>query len=252
MPRPEFRNKKHQYFLDDDLFPSVTQIIKATVPKDLTWWGMTIGVDGIMALFDKGYGYRVREAESVQEVVDLLTEHKLTVNHRMQEGGDRGKALHTVLEKWGEEGIVPDLGDFNKQEQPYVQALCKWIIDTEPDLHEYETLTGSLEYHYAGQWDAKCTLTKGEYKNAYVLLDLKTTKRVYADQHFPQVEAYEQAEVECGEKPTDFRAILQVGSDADYSFARSTDTFEDFRVLLDHHKSITDRKVRLKNVEERV
>ena len=68
------------------------------------------------------------------------------------------------------------------------------------------------------------TVPAGSY-----LLDLKTSKRVY-ETHFLQLEAYEQASVECGYGPTDHRGVIHVTEDGRYEFVLNTDwTFEDFK-----------------------
>lgn len=249
MSRPnfDFQKGKHKYFLDGEEYPSVTTIIKATVPKDLAWWGMTVGVEGVMVLFEKGHGFRVREAQDPSEVTALLTEHKLTVNHQMRSGADRGLAVHKAMEAWGREQKVLDLEEFKPPERPYAQALTKFLVDFEPEIHEQEVITGSIEYQYAGTFDLKCTFRRGSFSGKHGLVDLKTGKRVYHDQHFPQLEAYEQAEIESEEVPSDICAILQLNAEGDYTFAPSTDTFKDFKVLLDHWRSCQKRKIRLKS-----
>ncbi len=69
---------------------------------------------------------------------------------------------------------------------------------------------------------------------------------MYPESHFPQIEAYDYAEVENGEPKSDLRMILDAKPTGKYRLIKSTDTFEDFRVLLDHYRSIENRKARKK------
>jgi hypothetical protein len=246
MPRPEFefQSGKHKYYLDGIEYPSVTTIIRNTVPKDLSWWGMTVGVNGLLTLiYERGYSLY---GLSTEECVAALTTEKLTTNHMMQRGGTRGSAIHRALEKWATEQKVLELEEYTEEEHPYMVGLARFLVENDPEIYESEVITGSREYKYAGTFDLKCRCRKGTYKGKGALLDLKTGKRVYSDQYFPQLEAYEYAERESGEDPADIRCILQLCVDGTYEIVESTDTFDDFRVLLQHYQSIQDRKQRVK------
>lgn len=245
MPRPAFEleENKHIYSLDGEIYPSVTQIISATVPKQLAWWGMQVACDGIALLMDRGeYLPPVGP-----ELVTLLTEKKLTTNHQMHTGASRGKEVHNALANYAITGNF-NLGDFSIQARKYAVGLLKWLIENDPEIIESEVVTGSIEHRYAGTFDMKVRLRRGKNQGAYVLFDLKTGKRVYPDQHFPQLEAYEQAELESGEEPTDYRAVLHLTDNGEPTVAKSCDSFSDFEVLLNHYHSIEKRKVRMKEL----
>jgi len=221
--------------------PSVTNIIKATVPKELAWWGMTVGCDGVATLLQSGeIGPHRLTTWTGKELTAKLTENKLTVNHTLTKAGARGSAIHDMLDNYGKTGNLPD--DVDEAYAGYAAALVKWLMANRPEFKQQETMTASLEYEYAGTFDAKCVFHDGKYKGKYALVDLKTSKQIYKDQYFPQIEAYEQAEVELGESPTDLRLVVQLGSDGKVKMGASTDTFQDFKVLLDHYHSIQRRK----------
>ena len=246
--RPEFffDKESHTYTLDGEVYPSVTTIISATVPKNLAWWGMTTGIEGVCRLIELGYRFSV-PPDRPEHIVKLLSEGGLTVNHQMKTAGVRGSAIHKALEKWGSEQEVPHLEDYPETTRPYIMGLANWLVENEPEIREAEVRTGSVNFKYAGTFDLKVHFRKGKYKGRVVLIDLKTTKRVYPDQHFPQLEAYEQAEVESGEKPTDLRAVLHLGFEGKFGLAPSCDTFEDFAVLLKHYQSAEARKQKLRD-----
>lgn len=247
--RPPFilDEETHIYTLDGEVFPSVTTIIKATVPKELAWWGMTVGVDGMCELMKLGFRYSF-PPDRPEAIVKKLGEYGLTVNQVMKKAGSRGSAIHRALEKWAEKQEVPQLDAYTEEVRPYIMGLANWLVENEPEIIDSEIITGSIEYHYAGKFDFKAIFRKGRYKSRLGLIDLKTTKRVYPDQHFPQLEAYENAELESGRDATDLRGILHLGSDGKSGLAVSCDSFEDFHILLQHYRSTEDRKQKLRDL----
>lgn len=242
--RPKItRNSDWLYEVEgvDEPLPSVTTIIGKTVPKELAWWGMMVGCDGCASLLREGY---LSDADPVTgpELVAMLTEHKMTVNHTLRNAGERGMAIHKMLEDYGDTGHIPDISVVEPAYQGYARGLVKWLADNRPEFLKQETMTASLVHGYAGTYDARAIMHDGKHKGQLALIDLKTSKQVYKDQHFPQVEAYEQAEVELGESPTDVRLVVQLGSEGKVRMAQSTYDFSDFEVLLNHYKAIQHRK----------
>lgn len=243
-------DEKHVYTVNGEVYPSVTQIISATVPKDLTWWGMRIGVAGVCILYDRGKLNRKIHITDVDDVVQQLTNEKITVNHIYQHRGRSGITIHKAMEDWGREGKVPDPSAFPQEDQERVSGLARWILDTSPTFIGQEVQTASLKYQYAGTFDARVLFGAGKYKGQTCLVDLKTSKYVYPESHYPQLEAYEAAELECGEEPTDARLVLHLPEDGDWTMSPSCDTLDDFLVLLQHYKSVRERRERVKEIKK--
>lgn len=220
---------------------SVTNIIKATVPKELAWWGMQVGVAGALHLVREK---RINPYESDENAIAALGQYKLTVNDTLKKAGARGTEVHDILETYGKSGTLPEI--VSDAAAGYAKALGKFLLENNPQFYVQEIMTASLEHKYAGTFDGKAKLCSGKYQGAKVLLDIKTSKRVYKDQHFPQLEAYEHAERELGEDPTDLRMIVRLAETGKYQLSVSTDTFDDFYVLLKHYESIQGRKKRPK------
>lgn len=249
--RPKIElDEKHIYTVDGVVYPSVTQIISSTVPKDLTWWGMRVGVAGVCILYDRGKLNRKIRPADVDSVVQQLTYEKLTTNHIYKTRGVSGTTIHQALEDWGREGKVPDPMEFPEADQERVSGLARWILDTSPRFIAQEVRTASIKNRYAGTYDARIYFEAGEYKDKECLVDLKTSKYVYPESHFPQLEAYEAAEIECGESPTDARLILHIAENGDWTMSPSCDTIDDFLVLLKHYHSLQERKVRIKEAKK--
>lgn len=240
--RPKItRNEDWMYEVEGipEPFHSVTTIIRKTVPKELAWWGMTVGVQGVAELIRLDPKYARLPADAL---VSRLTENKLTVNDTLSRAGERGTAIHDLLEDYGKTGNLPDLQAIDPLYTGYARSLVKWLADNRPEFLKQETMTASLEHGYAGTYDARAILHAGKHEGKLALIDLKTSKQIHKDQHFPQVEAYEQAEVELGESPTDIRLVVQLSSDGKVRQAVSTYDFSDFEVLLKHYQAIMHRK----------
>jgi len=252
-------------YLTDDWreVPSVTTVLGVLEKKALPWWGMKVGVEGVLSLYESGLLYGGGSPETtylthygdfnggratVDSIVAALTEHKLTVNHVRDKAGNRGQSVHDAFEAWARTGLKPDPSIYPDEERGYVEGLLAFLSDV-PSIEPIaaEVLVASAEHGFAGRYDIrfrtwqphdvvvrrtpKRGATYRRLAPGLYLGDLKTSKGVYAS-HARQLEAYEQASVESGYEPTEARGILHVAADGTYEFVRSWATFEDFRVVL--------------------
>lgn len=242
LPEIEFNERNHRYKVNGTYLPSVTTIIDSVVPKNLSWWAMVVGVRATTALIQRGL---VTEYTDPEEIVTAIRSERLSVYHIRDEKGEEGNAVHKALENYARHGEIPDLGVYTQPVRPKIRTLASWLLDARPVILESEVRIASLKYGYAGTYDLRIRDADGQT----ALVDLKTGKRIYPDSQFPQLEAYEQASIECGYPPTDYRAILWLSPEEDgsYEYVRSTDTFEDFEVLLNHYMSMKMREHRNKN-----
>lgn len=249
--------------------PSVTTILEVLDKPALPWWGMTVGVEGVTQLFNMGMLHKANTPTGQQvlcvngpeglvvagkdEIVALLSKHALTVNHVKRSAGDRGQSVHDALELWTQTGELPDPMMFPPHEQGYVGGLVAFLKHANPHPLASEVTVGSIEHGYAGRYDLRVEIKEecqvvfhrtpvrgpqwATLSPGVLLTDLKTSKDVYPKTHFRQLEAYEQASIECGYGATDARGVIKVYPDGTYKFVRSTATFEDFRVVLDVWRS---------------
>lgn len=255
MRKPEivFDADAHKYTVDGVPVPSVTQILGVLDKPALPWWGMTVGVQGVAQLRNLGAEIPWADADGITK---MLTEHKLTVNHVRDKGGARGSGAHGALEQWMQFGTPPQPLAFPVEERGYMQALARALIALRPEVIATEVMVASVEHGFAGRYDLVARIRSKDSElmerlglelGATALLDLKTSKGIYPDQHFPQVEAYEGASVECGGDPTDARLVLRLGADGMFEVARSYATFEDFLAI----KGAFDALRRLKAAKPR-
>jgi len=248
-----------------DIVPSVSEVLDVLHKPGLPWWGMTTGVEGLMAL--NGLGL-VRETAfnghpalavpngpersswspaTAEELTALLTAQQLTVNHVRDKAGTRGLAVHGALEDWAASGRLPDPSIFPAEEAGYVRGLLAFLRDVDPEPVASEVMVASREFGFAGRYDLRLRVTKPRPVVAKIypkkpplmktlqpgelLTDLKSSKGVY-ESHPRQLEAYEKASIECGWAPTLARGIIHVTEDGRYEFVRSWAQFSDFLAVL--------------------
>lgn len=227
-------------------FPSVTTVTKSTVPMPFSagqWSGMKMACEGYFAVEDR---IALDLAADADELYALLktTDHR--PDRRLKAAGDRGTLIHEAMENWGVSGVVPNPADFQPEDRALIKGVAKWLGENDPEFVEQEVRTASLVHQYVGTFDAKVRFRAGDWKGQSALLDWKSSKAVYPDSMFPQLEAYREAEREAGFPDVDFAAIVHLPTSGRVKVHPSTDTFWDFQVLLEHYRSAKDRAARKK------
>lgn len=236
MPRPEivFDPGEHSYRVNGVLVPSVTTVIKATVPVPFSagaWYGYKMGVEASHEVICKSKNPALFGTQGVDP---LMVEAKKIINpnSNLRNAADRGNFVHNWIEFVAETDVEPPW-DVPEDCQKRIDGLRKWLDANQPTFMEAEVRTASVEHGYAGTLDAFAAFGAGPYEGQRGRIDWKTSKRVYPDQHFVQLEAYEQSEVECGEPPSDFRAIIHIPeSGRVVTKPNTTYEFLDFELLL--------------------
>ena len=267
--RITFHEKPHRHYkINGERVASVTQVLDVIDRPALKWWGMKVGVAGVLELVRE---HNLRpEFSSVEEIVGttgapgLLTQHKLTVNHVREQAAARGTRVHDALEVWSHNRVRPNPLDYPEEERGYIRGLLTFIDEISPEPDGIEVMVGSVTHEFAGRCDLLRALVReprigtvaidkegnalrGIIPAGRYLLDLKTSASIY-DEAMLQVEGYEGASVECGWEPTDFRAVVRVSEDGRYEFVRSEATYDDFlaaRQLFDAMRRLKERRARV-------
>lgn len=248
---------------------SVTAILKVLDKPALPWWGMEIGIQGVLESVARGslkvsqagteYAYEIdntaadkKSAEYIakelggdpaklldmKRIAHLLTAEKLTVNHVRDAGGKRGTNAHNAFETWCETGILPDVSAYVPEQQGYVEAIRSFVTEADLSTGKTEIMVGSPTHRYAGRYD-----WHGMYEGIPSLLDVKTSKFVGVS-HMLQQAGYEGARRECGYRPTERQGIVHAKPDGTWEVVWDTDlavdgkpvTFEDFLAVLATHR----------------
>ncbi len=242
--------------------PSVSTVLDCLEKGGLSWWGMKVGVEGFLRLYEEGViaadyeGWLVGPPPecfpgvSSEQVVDLLKAHKLTVNDVKGKAADRGTNVHSALETWVDTGVTPDPRFFPEHERGYVEGLVAFINDAHPVPLAAEVMVGSLEHEYAGRFDLLANIAGEVVTKTYPkrnpirenvggvwLLDLKTSKSVYSTYHL-QLAAYRHAMGECGYDNADEVGVVRVTDDGRYELVKGIAGFDDFLAILGAYRAL--------------
>jgi hypothetical protein len=262
--------------------PSVTTVLDVLAKDALTWWGMGVGAQGALTLFQIGMlkSAQTSNGASVlacagpdgqlfvagkEHVVDLLKRAKLTTNDVRDDAGKRGQSVHDAFEAWAKSGLLPEPDIYPDAERGYVVGLRRFIEESGGKPVANEVAVASVKHGYAGRYDVNIeypeavevvvhhTPVRGDQRGLLepgrYLDDLKTSKDVF-DSHFRQLEAYEEAAIESGHPPTRGRGVIHVDAEGNYKRVPSPAVFADFRSVLNEwkqQKSLAARKKEAKS-----
>lgn len=228
----EYRDASHRYWIiqgeERKSAISVTSALKVLDKPSLIGWAEKMGAEGALRLERAGELHGI----PVEEAVNIVRLQKMGADAKRDAGADRGTAVHEALRIYCQEGHPPKLGDFPEEVRGYVQGLCRWLLVTSPEPILVEQIIGSVEHGFAGRFDLLAKIN-GET----VLVDLKTSGRVYPEHHL-QTAAYTLALEECrGERP-DTGIIVAVGGDGSFLADRSLADDEDYLSVLACHRTV--------------
>jgi hypothetical protein len=259
--RVAFDADRHRYYLvhDDDVVPleSVTKTLGVCPKPGLPWWGMKVGLAGALKLAEMGELEREVDGEGrlidVDDAVDLLNLHRLTVNHVRDGAGDRGTETHEVGEGLAA-GVIPDLDAIEPERRGYPEGLIAAWLDLRPQPVATERVVCSVEHGIAGRYDLVARIPEGrtavvdaesgwreEIPAGLWLLDYKTPKAVY-EAHVLQLESYEMCSVESGYEPTDHRGVIRLLPDGRYELVESWTTKSHYLAALRFHRALEEGK----------
>jgi hypothetical protein len=228
-PTIEFEKRGHKYKVNGEVYPSVTEVLGIINKPALAPWAERMTVEGLLRLIKKrGVGFV--EDKDARQILGVMRSDGLGAGRTKEAAAARGTAVHEALEAWATKRDVPVASKFPTTTQGYIRGLARFLLEREPQFFESEKPVASLKHRFVGTRDTVCLLDDGEHGRC--LLDLKTSKRVYATSHFPQLEAYELAGVEMGEEPTQRRGVIRVDRDGTYEIAWSCATADDFLAVL--------------------
>ena len=251
MPRPtiEFDAPSHTYIVNgEEGYPSVTGILGSTVAKPFgiaANWGYKLGVEAAHILVQDHFERDLFTGDTFEGALKRAKSVQ-TPNSVRDKAGDRGTAIHEALERYGKSGEIPVPADFNEEDHARITGIAKWLVENRPEFLGSEIRTASLEHRYVGTLDAEVLFEAGEYEGKRARIDFKTSSRVYPDEHFVQLAAYEQAEIECGEEPSDVRLVVHIPQSGKCKSVLADREFEDFAILL----AVYERKNHWKNLRK--
>ena len=229
--RPEigFDEDAHAYTVDGVPVPGVSTVAK--VGADLfspgAWWGYGLAIEGAMDLPSEAWD-GIGDAAALRAA---LRGRGIDPTQQRDRAGERGTSVHDALEQLAQHGRVPNWQDYPEAERGHVRSLVRWFLHYRPEFEATEVVVGSREHGFAGRYDLRVKIRADRLPGVPVhefdlrdgagycvgLVDLKTSKSVYPDQHFPQLGGYELASREMGFLPTDFQAVLRTSPDGSFT-----------------------------------
>lgn len=238
----EYRDASHKYWIvTGDARSQVTSVtggLKVLDKPALISWAERQGIEGALRLERAGE----LEGVPVEEAINLVRLHRVGADAKRDAGADRGTAVHQALRTYCEIGTPPKITDFEPQVRGYVQALCRWLLLMEPTPILVERIVGSPTHGFAGRFDLLA-----EIDGRLILVDLKTSNRVYAEHHL-QMAGYELALRECGYE-TDGSVVVCVGENGGFVADRGLATADDYLAVLACHQALRSLRRTIKDAE---
>ena len=149
----DYDEDAHSYKVEGVKVPSVTRIVDACFPKNLTNWAVTLGEEEYHRILD--------------EALDI------------------GNYTHEWIETYlKQDHATPDVGHSSFKS---IKSFLKWDSDYEPKWIDSERKIYCDKYKYAGTVDAVAKIN-----GRVCVIDFKTSRKIYKPYHL-QVTAYAQA-----------------------------------------------------------
>lgn len=276
-PPTDFEPEEHKYTLNGQELLGISTIAKVGGAED-TWprasaWGFRIGYEGAYDVLwgtAEGLG---PDVHSKDELRAELNKRRLTPWDKRDDAGDRGTWVHDVLEALAQRGQLPTSFP-SKETEGHARAVMAWYAEYRPAFIATEVQVTSERLGVAGRYDIEAFIdarklvhlfddydclqaweiremcAPGEtLTDARCLIDLKTSKGVYPETHFPQLSGYELCRVEMGFPYTHVQFILNTHPDGTFDFVPSWSTAEEFEGYLAGLRAI--RSVKANDPETR-
>lgn len=217
LPTISFDDEKHEYRLNGQRVPSVSEILGQYTGGPPAWWGMRTGFRAVRELIarDKltwpGLMEDTPEAclKGTSSVERIAKKERVTCNDIADDAKTRGTLIHDAVNKLGIEGTMPQFDEFLPEYRGYIRALSRWWVDQEPDLLLQELFVFSVKRLYAGRLDLVATFGDAEHS---VLVDFKTNARVKADGS-PKLEVLEKHKLQVVGYRAAFEELEQLKAD---------------------------------------
>ena len=238
----EFDEAKHQYRLNDEKIPSVTQVLSVLSKPGLEWWSYGLAVNGVLEVM-RQCTVDPENPQTAELLKKMLTKLRLSPSAVLSDSAKRGTNVHSVFSNFAGTGCLEEVAD---ELLGYVTSLRHFIDFFKPRIVGVEQRVYSPSLKVAGTYDALL-----EIDGQLVLIDWKTSKRIY-DSHHLQSAAYEGMRLELGETPACPMIVRLDGQGGEPEYVRVRATYDDFKaayVLWQARKRI-GRKEKVSTNEE--
>src|ERR1039458_4786759 len=147
----EYRDASHRYWgvIGEDRLPwvSVTSALGIIDKPALRSWCERMGIEAALDLERSGELQGISTGDEGRAAQVVIKAAGLGAEAKRDAGAERGTAIHDALEIYCTDGTVPGLGDFPETSRGFVQGLCMWLIDADPQPIITEQIVGRSEEH---------------------------------------------------------------------------------------------------------
>lgn len=252
--RPDvvYNDRNHTYTLDGEKLDGVSTVAKVGDAHNVwgiaSGWGFKLGYGAAYDVLERCVegctdgGCLAEWPEDTDELYRTLKAERMTPWHKKKDAADRGNWTHDWLEQVAQ-GENPRPKDYPPEVRGHIASLLHWVRKYNPAFVSTEVQVVSETHKFAGRYDIRAYVPRDDDNfwetQELVLVDLKTSKRVYPLTHWPQLAGYELASVEMGFPPTDAQYVLNSHVDGTpATFSRSHATADDFLAYLSAHRAI--------------
>jgi len=196
----KYDDKKHAYMVGDEPVISVTKIVDAVFPKNLTEWAAKAGADW---WWDT---YLAKEFVKIIVMDGKVCYNGIRNAHKdiSREAKNIGTDVHKWIELWIKFKIHggSSVADYPYEVKTPMENFHKWVGSRDIEWISTEQKIYSKLYNFAGTVDA---IAKVDGK--VCVIDFKTSAKIYKE-YYMQVSAYYGALAEMGMEP-DYGMIVR-------------------------------------------
>lgn len=178
-----FESFKHQYKIENQVVPSVTQVLSVIAKPALINWAANMAVESACGQIQAGVAY-----DEVQLSTIWDTARKAHYQKKV-DAGNIGTLLHVWISGYIKQENPPM--PVNKSLQESVNKFLEWVAKHDVKFLLSEQQIYSKTNNYTGTLDAVCKIDGKLY-----VLDLKTSSGIYKTEYGMQLAAYKLARSE--------------------------------------------------------
>jgi hypothetical protein len=172
----KYDDKKHAYSYGEKDIPSVTKILNAVFPKNLTEWAAKAGADWWLANTSD-------DVEMQPIVYDGIRSAYKEISNEAKEVGTQ---VHKWIELWIKFKIYGgvSVADYPFESKIPMRGFHKWVESRDIEWILTEQKVYSKQHQFAGTVDAVAKID-----GKVCVIDFKTSAKIYKE-HYLQVSAY--------------------------------------------------------------
>lgn len=197
--------------------PSMTTLLGAILPLDLSRYGEMHGAIGAHFLHQQG---DLTIEHTDEDAVEMVRERRVGVDAATERAAKRGIDVHQFLEEFGKTGQMPKM-DVPLELAGYVRGLEDFLREYNPEPSAAELLVADPDRGFAGRMDLRAvTRSKVMPIREERVVDLKTSPKlsVWPKAH-AQVQGYRVADMKCGHGETANPLIVVVDAEGRFEVA---------------------------------